>query len=353
MMAVLSTRYLSLALCLISFILIHQVLTKPLVGDQINDQAIDPRAALLVEHRKPIQSRQLRDQVPAKRDIRDQASRQRYIRDQAPAKRDIRNQAPKRGDVLDQALRQRDLGDQAPGKGDILDQALGKRDSNVVLTRSGLVFIDPNKPAFIPFRHRATPVPTITKHDSSAPPITSAVYATYTLSGVTGASGSYSQLTTTGPTGQSTILPVWFGAGGIALVVVLIAGVAGPHPPPPPPGYEPLGINSDGDAEPEEGEPANDDDNNNDDDNDDHDDDDNPDAHSTSAYGILEDVKTSNARFPVSSTFPSLPPSLTPVYTYISSATPVMHTTSAAGISASRTVSLRSASRTQLSFSGT
>ena len=103
--------------------------------------------------------------------------------------------------------------------------------------------------------HLATPAVSTAQKSATVtrgPQITdaSAMYDTRTLSGVSGASGSYSQISTVNKDGLATILPVWFGTGGVAIIIVLVAGVAGSHPPPPPPGFPPLEIDAHGKAEP-------------------------------------------------------------------------------------------------------
>lgn len=77
----------------------------------------------------------------------------------------------------------------------------------------------------------------------------SAAYKTLTLSGVTGKSGSFSQTKTTDKAGFVTTLPIWFGAGGAALVLLSVAGLAKGEPAPPPPaGLPPIHIGPDGQA---------------------------------------------------------------------------------------------------------
>lgn len=73
----------------------------------------------------------------------------------------------------------------------------------------------------------------------------SASFRTQILAGVTGVPGSFSQTKTTGSNGLATNLPVWFGAGGVAILVApLIAGVG--LVPPPPVGLPPVEIGPDG-----------------------------------------------------------------------------------------------------------
>lgn len=109
--------------------------------------------------------------------------------------------------------------------------------------------------------HKATPpkkpVNPTSVHPSPTkkPAVASAVakYKTAILSGVTGVPGSFSQTTTTGQDGLATVLPIWFGAAGIAagvgiLLTPLVAGVVGV--PPPPPGLPPVEIGPDGRASP-------------------------------------------------------------------------------------------------------
>lgn len=72
-------------------------------------------------------------------------------------------------------------------------------------------------------------------------------FRTQTLSGVTGAPSSFSQITTTDSSGHSTVLPIWFGPLGAGIVIVPdAAGLGGVIPPPP--GYLPLEIGPDGQA---------------------------------------------------------------------------------------------------------
>ncbi|KAI9755530.1 MAG: kinesin motor protein cin8 [Chaenotheca gracillima] len=82
-------------------------------------------------------------------------------------------------------------------------------------------------------------------------------FRTTTLTGVTGSPKSFSQTTTTDVNGHKTVLPVWFGVAGAAVVVIPIAGVAGAAAaalidsvPPPPPGLPAVEIGPDGQASP-------------------------------------------------------------------------------------------------------
>ena len=77
-------------------------------------------------------------------------------------------------------------------------------------------------------------------------------FETLTISGVSGKPGGFSQTSTTDLNGLATILPVWFGANGAAVIVVLTAGSLRNTPPPPPPGFPPLEIGPDGEASPED-----------------------------------------------------------------------------------------------------
>ncbi|KAI9750268.1 MAG: hypothetical protein M4579_006532 [Chaenotheca gracillima] len=78
------------------------------------------------------------------------------------------------------------------------------------------------------------------------PPTTSpAKWKTSTLAGVTGPPGSVSQTKTTDKNGLATVLPIWFLAGGAAVLVVPAIGVA-LGAPPPPPGLPVVNIGPDG-----------------------------------------------------------------------------------------------------------
>jgi hypothetical protein len=98
--------------------------------------------------------------------------------------------------------------------------------------------------------------------------IESGKFGTKTLSHVTGKKGSISKMTTTGQNGLATVLPIWFGLAGLAILVVPldIFGAAGMVPPPlgfPPveigPDGEPTEVNNDNEDDPDEGDPDEDD----------------------------------------------------------------------------------------------
>lgn len=88
------------------------------------------------------------------------------------------------------------------------------------------------------------------KHTTAPPRATTGppVFRTQTLSGVTGAPGSFSQTKTTDSHGHPTILPLWFGPLGAAIVVAPVAAGVIPGIIPPPPGLPPLEIGPDGKA---------------------------------------------------------------------------------------------------------
>ncbi|KAI9756789.1 MAG: hypothetical protein M4579_003706 [Chaenotheca gracillima] len=95
-------------------------------------------------------------------------------------------------------------------------------------------------------------VSTNSSHPVKAPSTaTHASFKTQTLKGVTGKPGSYSQTSTTDSGGHSTVLPIWFGAAGVGVVVVPVGVVAAGVVPPPPPGLPPVHIGPDGDALPD------------------------------------------------------------------------------------------------------
>ncbi|KAI9752350.1 MAG: hypothetical protein M4579_005658 [Chaenotheca gracillima] len=115
----------------------------------------------------------------------------------------------------------------------------------------------PTKPAKVPPKapvvpsKKTTSSPTTSRnssHVTKSPLATSpAPFKTSTLYGVTGKPGSFSQTTTTDKNGLATVLPIWFGGAGVALLVVPAGAALGAHPPPPP-GLPPVHIGPDGHA---------------------------------------------------------------------------------------------------------
>lgn len=76
-------------------------------------------------------------------------------------------------------------------------------------------------------------------------------WSTKTLSGVTGSPSSFSQTKTTDSKGHPTVLPIWFDALGVAILVAPVAAAGGVLVPPPP-GFPALSIGPDGQAHPVE-----------------------------------------------------------------------------------------------------
>ncbi|KAI9756054.1 MAG: deoxyhypusine hydroxylase [Chaenotheca gracillima] len=104
-----------------------------------------------------------------------------------------------------------------------------------------------NRPTLSKSKIPARPSPPIRPAGSTAP----ASFRTTTLLGVTGAPSAYSQITTTNDRGDPTVLPVWFDAAGLGVLVVPLAAAAVAAVPPPPVGLPPVNIGPDGQASPD------------------------------------------------------------------------------------------------------